>query len=181
MVAISLERYFAICRPLRSRRWQTRFHAYKMIAAVWVSSLLWSVPILVVSRLKALKGNLGGRHKCREEWPSPASERGFNLFVDAALLVIPLLVMALAYSLIVSKLWKGLRRELVHRRGQGDCTNTHHTCTNLRTPCRILTQQQMEPIPGSVSALDGSTLDMNPSVSQRMGDSQVSQDYQSSL
>lgn len=56
LVAISLERYFAICRPLKSRRWQTQFHAYKMIAFVWVASLIWSSPVLVVSSLKAMKG-----------------------------------------------------------------------------------------------------------------------------
>lgn len=55
-MAISLERYFAICRPLKSRRWQTQFHAYKMIAFVWAASLIWSAPVLVVSSLKAMKG-----------------------------------------------------------------------------------------------------------------------------
>lgn len=55
LVAISLERYFAICRPLKSRRWQTQFHAYKMIAVVWLSSLVWNVPILLVSRLQAMR------------------------------------------------------------------------------------------------------------------------------
>ncbi|XP_075213712.1 cholecystokinin receptor type A-like [Lycorma delicatula] len=56
LVAISLERYFAICRPLQSRRWQTQFHAYKMIACVWLASLTCNAPILLVSRLQALKG-----------------------------------------------------------------------------------------------------------------------------
>ncbi|XP_024940723.1 cholecystokinin receptor type A-like isoform X4 [Cephus cinctus] len=56
LVAISLERYFAICRPLKSRRWQTQFHAYKMIAVVWAGSLTWNAPILAVSRLKAIRG-----------------------------------------------------------------------------------------------------------------------------
>jgi len=56
LVAISLERYFAICRPLKSRRWQTQFHAYKMIAVVWTLSLTWNVPILIVSQLKSLSG-----------------------------------------------------------------------------------------------------------------------------
>lgn len=56
LVAISLERYFAICRPLKSRRWQTQFHAYKMIALVWAASLTWNSPILVVSTLRALRG-----------------------------------------------------------------------------------------------------------------------------
>ncbi|KOC64029.1 Cholecystokinin receptor type A [Habropoda laboriosa] len=109
LVAISLERYFAICRPLKSRRWQTQFHAYKMIAVIWIASLTWNAPILVVSRLQNIRG---GRRKCREEWPSVGTERGYNLFLDGTLLLIPLIVMSLAYYLIAAKLWRGLRQEI---------------------------------------------------------------------
>ncbi|KOX75256.1 Cholecystokinin receptor type A [Melipona quadrifasciata] len=109
LVAISLERYFAICRPLKSRRWQTQFHAYKMIVVVWTASLTWNAPILVVSRLKSIRG---GRRKCREEWPSVGTERAYNLFLDGTLLLVPLIVMSLAYSLIAVKLWRGLRQEI---------------------------------------------------------------------
>ncbi|CAL7951301.1 unnamed protein product [Xylocopa violacea] len=109
LVAISLERYFAICRPLKSRRWQTQFHAYKMIAVVWTASLTWNAPILVVSRLKNIRG---GRRKCREDWPTVGTERAYNLFLDGTLLLIPLIVMSLAYSLIAAKLWRGMRQEM---------------------------------------------------------------------
>ncbi|KAJ2950817.1 hypothetical protein O0L34_g9088 [Tuta absoluta] len=57
LVAISLERYFAICRPLKSRKWQTQCHAYKMIATVWLLSIVLNSPILVVSTLQPMKGN----------------------------------------------------------------------------------------------------------------------------
>lgn len=50
-----------------------------------------------------------GRHKCREEWPDPALEKAYSLLLDAILLIIPLLIMALAYWLIAARLWKGLR------------------------------------------------------------------------
>ncbi|XP_029155607.1 cholecystokinin receptor-like isoform X1 [Nylanderia fulva] len=116
LVAISLERYFAICRPLKSRRWQTQFHAYKMIAVVWTLSLTWNAPILIVSRLKDLRG---GRRKCREEWPNVGTERAYNLFLDGTLLLIPLLLMSLAYSLIAIKLWRGLKLEI---RQSSTCT-----------------------------------------------------------
>ncbi|CAK9816450.1 Cholecystokinin receptor [Anthophora quadrimaculata] len=109
LVAISLERYFAICRPLKSRRWQTQFHAYKMIAVIWIASLTWNAPILVVSQLKNIRG---GRRKCREEWPSVSTERAYNLFLDGTLLLVPLIVMSLAYYLIAAKLWRGLRQEI---------------------------------------------------------------------
>lgn len=51
LVAIALERYNAICRPLHSRHWKTKSHAVKMIVAVWVISLLCSSPSLFMYNL----------------------------------------------------------------------------------------------------------------------------------
>lgn len=53
---MSVERYFAICHPLRSRKWQTPSHACKMIAAVWFGSTMCMMPILVLSKLQSIKG-----------------------------------------------------------------------------------------------------------------------------
>lgn len=123
LVAISLERYFAICRPLTSRRWQTQFHAYKMIAVVWALSFLVNSPLCYVQRLQPV-GQRGGNAnttsiivvdppmKCREMWPDKSYERAYVLFLDTGLLILPLLTMGFAYSMIVSKLWRGLRREM---------------------------------------------------------------------
>ncbi|KAH7954065.1 hypothetical protein HPB49_015317 [Dermacentor silvarum] len=51
LVSISLERFFAIVRPLQSRRWQTISHAYRVIAVVWALSLVHVAPIAVLSQL----------------------------------------------------------------------------------------------------------------------------------
>uniref|UniRef100_A0A182PI31 G-protein coupled receptors family 1 profile domain-containing protein n=1 Tax=Anopheles epiroticus TaxID=199890 RepID=A0A182PI31_9DIPT len=113
LVAISLERYFAICRPLSSRRWQTQFHAYKMIGLVWTVSFLANSPLGYVQRLQPVGRNTG-QMKCREEWPNPVWEKAYVLFHDVGLLFLPLLTMGFAYSMIVSKLWRGLRHEIKH-------------------------------------------------------------------
>lgn len=54
LVAISIERYFAICRPLHSRKWQTKSHAYKIILLVWIVTPVWNVPITLVSTLQPI-------------------------------------------------------------------------------------------------------------------------------
>lgn len=76
LVAIAIERYSAICNPLKSRAWQTRSHAYRVIAATWVVSLLIMVPYPVFSVLKSFpkaNGTLG--HMCRQYWPSRQAEQ----------------------------------------------------------------------------------------------------------
>ena len=62
LVAISLERFYAICQPLLSRRWQTLAHSYRAIGAIWVTSLCLTLPIAVFHRLIDLQT---GKHACR--------------------------------------------------------------------------------------------------------------------
>ena len=79
LVSISLERYFAICQPLRSRSWQTLSHAYKMIGVVWLLSFLIMVPIAIFHQHIPLRN---GRHVCREIWKNKVS---FCFIVDICL------------------------------------------------------------------------------------------------
>ncbi|XP_063375040.1 cholecystokinin receptor type A-like [Cydia amplana] len=136
LVAISLERYFAICRPLKSRKWQTKCHACKMIGLVWLLSLMLNLPILIVSTLQPMRGNA---YKCREVWPSLELERAFNLGLDAGLLLIPIFVMVFAYSLIVTKLWRGMQHEIKHnfklKRQLSEKSNGRDTGSNSTEIC----------------------------------------------
>ncbi|XP_014858610.1 PREDICTED: cholecystokinin receptor-like [Poecilia mexicana] len=76
LVAIAIERYSAICNPLKSRAWQTRSHAYRVIAATWVVSLLVMVPYPVFNVLKSFpKGNGTVGNMCRLDWPSEQAEQ----------------------------------------------------------------------------------------------------------
>ncbi|KAG8289553.1 hypothetical protein J6590_102249, partial [Homalodisca vitripennis] len=113
LVVISVERYYAICHPLRSRRWQTLSHAYRMIIAIWMSSLFTMAPIAYLSQL--IPTNQGHR-KCREIWPSRSLERMYNILLDALLLVLPLVGLTATYSLITHTLWKGMQ---LQNGGQG--------------------------------------------------------------
>lgn len=51
LVAISCERYYAICHPLRSRSWQTISHAYKIIGVIWLGGIFCMSPIAFFSQL----------------------------------------------------------------------------------------------------------------------------------
>ncbi|XP_077520532.1 cholecystokinin receptor type A-like [Amblyomma americanum] len=109
LVAVSVERYYAICEPLRSRAWQTPRHAQRTVAAVWVVSLLLMLPIALLSQLRPIRDS--AKMKCREDWGDPLYERLFTLFLDVLLLVLPLLIMVATYARIAATLRSAMQQQ----------------------------------------------------------------------
>ncbi|XP_057686025.1 cholecystokinin receptor-like isoform X1 [Corythoichthys intestinalis] len=113
LVAIAIERYSAICNPLKSRAWQTRSHAYRVIAATWVLSLLIMIPYPVFSIIRTFpKANGTTGHMCRLTWPSHHAEQSWYVLLLLILFFIPGVVMAVAYGLISRELYRGMRFEM---------------------------------------------------------------------
>ena len=53
-VSCCVFRYIVIVHPIRARSWCTMSNTYKMIAAVWVASLLLSSPTLHIMVAKSI-------------------------------------------------------------------------------------------------------------------------------
>uniref|UniRef100_A0A3B4A6M1 Gastrin/cholecystokinin type B receptor n=1 Tax=Periophthalmus magnuspinnatus TaxID=409849 RepID=A0A3B4A6M1_9GOBI len=123
LVAIAIERYSAICNPLKSRSWQTRSHAYRVITLTWVLSLLLMVPYPVFSAIKCFDkpGGVKG-HMCRLIWPSSQAEQAWYMILLFLLFFIPGVVMMVAYGLISRELYKGIQFELSQSQEQNGAT-----------------------------------------------------------
>ncbi|XP_049268106.1 cholecystokinin receptor type A-like [Rhipicephalus sanguineus] len=109
LVAVSVERYYAICEPLRSRAWQTPRHAQRTVATVWTVSLLLMLPIALLSELRPIRDS--SKMKCREDWGDLLYERLFTLFLDVLLLVLPLLIMVATYARIAATLRSAMQQQ----------------------------------------------------------------------
>ncbi|NXI48303.1 CCKAR protein, partial [Galbula dea] len=109
LVAIALERYSAICKPLQSRAWQTRAHACRVIAGTWLLSALLMLPYAIYSTTRA-----GPAHttRCIHDWPSQGFRQGWYVLLLVVLFFVPGVVMAVAYGLISRELYRGIRFEL---------------------------------------------------------------------
>lgn len=105
LVAISLERYFAICRPLQSRKWQTLSHAYRSILLIWGVAFVIMIPIPVHTNYENKRP---GMYRCREKWEAEIVERIYTVFLVLMLLVIPLIAMSVAYGIVMHTLYEDI-------------------------------------------------------------------------
>ncbi|XP_006885534.1 PREDICTED: gastrin/cholecystokinin type B receptor [Elephantulus edwardii] len=106
LVAIALERYSAICRPLQARVWQTRSHAARVIVATWLLSGLLMVPYPVYTTVQSVGPRV---LQCVHRWPSARVRQTWSVLLLLLLFFVPGVVMAVAYGLISRELYLGLR------------------------------------------------------------------------
>ncbi|XP_044039353.1 cholecystokinin receptor type A isoform X2 [Siniperca chuatsi] len=121
LVAISLERYSAICNPLTSRTWQTKSHAAKVITATWVASFILMLPYPISSTLKPFtRVNNSTGHMCRLVWPNDVIQQSWYVSLLLLLFLIPGIVMMTAYGLISLELYRGIKFEVSSRKSSRD-------------------------------------------------------------
>ncbi|XP_061485258.1 gastrin/cholecystokinin type B receptor [Rhineura floridana] len=111
LVAIAIERYNAICNPLQSRVWQTRSHAYRVIAATWLISALLMLPYPIYSTTTSLPSNPSVSH-CSHKWPGSHIKQAWYVLLLVMLFLVPGLVMIVAYGLISRELYRGIQFEM---------------------------------------------------------------------
>lgn len=102
MSVITMDRFFAVMFPLKS--FITIKIAKRLVGAIWVLSIIFSIPVSVVSKSYPL----GTTHICYESWKI----HGLNyqhyvicFFVIGFL--IPFIIMATMYTIMGVKLWHG--------------------------------------------------------------------------
>ncbi|BES91945.1 receptor [Nesidiocoris tenuis] len=109
LVAISLDRYVAILRPLKHR--MSRRKARVALVIIWAMSSLLALPCLLYSTTK-IRSYRDGQTKtvCYMRWPDghypkSTSEHVYNLVFLLVTYLLPVAAMAFCYSLMGRELW----------------------------------------------------------------------------
>ncbi|NWR45873.1 V1BR protein, partial [Regulus satrapa] len=118
LVAMTLDRYLAVCRPLQSLRQPGR-QAYAMIGATWLLSCLLSLPQLFIFSLREVRPG-SGVLDCWADFGRPWAARAYITWTALCVFVLPVAALGACYSLICHEIRKNLEgKRLSGARGAG--------------------------------------------------------------
>ncbi|XP_078611698.1 QRFP-like peptide receptor [Branchiostoma floridae x Branchiostoma japonicum] len=112
--AISLDRYYVICKPLQSRARSVKKSTMPVLCSIWVIATIIMFPLAYFNSITSV--DLAASVdlavpidleilSCQESWPSTPWKLGYNIALFVILLCVPCIIMAINYVLIAFKLW----------------------------------------------------------------------------
>ncbi|XP_049869958.1 RYamide receptor-like [Pectinophora gossypiella] len=107
LLAISIDRYMAIMRPLQPRL--GRAHAKLVVAAVWAGALATAAPIPIVSQLRRPSPwhQYCQADVCLEQWERAGQSEQYTCALLALQFALPLCALICTYARIAHAVWGG--------------------------------------------------------------------------
>ncbi|XP_002735540.3 growth hormone secretagogue receptor type 1-like [Saccoglossus kowalevskii] len=105
LVSVAIERYYAICHPLKAQYKCTTGKTIKICLLIWIIASLSTVPNIISTVHEAvIDGNGNTVYECRTYTLSIASEIYMMIIIPVLFFGLPLLILIVLYSLIIRTL-----------------------------------------------------------------------------
>ncbi|CAI9614126.1 unnamed protein product [Staurois parvus] len=110
LMMMTIDRYIAVCHPLRTLQQPTQ-HAYIMIGATWIISSLLSVPQIFIFSLKEIE-QYTGIIDCWADFRYPWGAKAYITWTTISLFAVPVGILVVCYSLICCEICKNLKGKI---------------------------------------------------------------------
>uniref|UniRef100_A0A8C0Y594 Arginine vasopressin receptor 1Ab n=2 Tax=Cyprinus carpio TaxID=7962 RepID=A0A8C0Y594_CYPCA len=107
MVMMTLDRYIAICHPLKTLQQPTK-RAYIMIGSTWLFSLLLSTPQYFIFSLSEIQ-NGSDVYDCWGHFIEPWGIRAYITWITVGIFLIPVIILMICYGFICHSIWKNFK------------------------------------------------------------------------
>ncbi|NWZ22708.1 V1BR protein, partial [Asarcornis scutulata] len=107
LLAMTLDRYVAVCHPLRTLQQPSR-RAYAMIGATWLLSSLLSLPQVFIFSLREVRQG-SGVLDCWADFRYPWGARAYITWTTLCIFILPVGILTICYSLICYEICKNLK------------------------------------------------------------------------
>uniref|UniRef100_A0A8C8SB88 Arginine vasopressin receptor 1B n=1 Tax=Pelusios castaneus TaxID=367368 RepID=A0A8C8SB88_9SAUR len=110
LIMMTVDRYMAVCHPLRTLRQPSR-QAYLMIGATWLVSCLLSLPQVFIFSLQEVSPG-SGVLDCWADFRYPWGARAYITWTTLCIFILPVGILTVCYSLICHEICKNLRGKM---------------------------------------------------------------------
>ncbi|NXV70757.1 V1BR protein, partial [Atlantisia rogersi] len=107
LIVMTLDRYMAVCHPLRTLQQPSR-QAYLMIGATWLLSCLLSLPQIFIFSLREVQQG-SGVLDCWADFRYPWGARAYITWTTLCIFILPVSILTVCYSLICYEICKNLK------------------------------------------------------------------------
>uniref|UniRef100_A0A8C5ELK1 G-protein coupled receptors family 1 profile domain-containing protein n=1 Tax=Gouania willdenowi TaxID=441366 RepID=A0A8C5ELK1_GOUWI len=107
MVMMTLDRYIAICHPLKTLQQPTQ-RSYIMIVSTWMCSLVLSIPQYFIFSLSEIK-NGSEVYDCWANFIQPWGAKAYITWITAGIFLVPVVILMTCYGFICHSIWKNIK------------------------------------------------------------------------
>ncbi|XP_068168681.1 arginine vasopressin receptor 1Aa [Antennarius striatus] len=107
MVMMTLDRYIAICHPLKTLQQPTK-RSYIMIISTWMCSLVLSTPQYFIFSLSEIK-NGSDVYDCWAHFIEPWGTKAYITWITVGIFLVPVVILVMCYGFICHSIWKNIK------------------------------------------------------------------------